>query len=243
MDTLEQERIIRRLPMDARVVDVGGGAAPFPRADWVLDALPFDARGSLLGDNQRAARYSRDTWVQLDLCERTPWPVPDRHFDFAVCSHLLEDVRDPIWICSELSRIARAGYIEVPSRVVEQSVGVEHPSYAGYYHHRWLISARDGRLEFRHKPHLLHSYREAIVARLSPGESIHGDHSVLRFHWSGDLRAVEVLQFNEADVARELRDFAQGARSLPNLTVAAPRPLGERVRRSVYYSRLALGYR
>ena len=144
------------LPDDALVIDVGGGAAACPRADWIIDAISFEEQGGLLKDqDQRSpARFSRDTWVQFDICNHNRWPFEDNQFDFAVCSHLLEDVRDPIWVCSKISRIAKAGYIEVPSRMIEQSKGIEHPSYAGYYHHRWLVSVDEGKLEFRHKPSL-----------------------------------------------------------------------------------------
>ena len=47
------------------------------------------------------------------------WPFPDKTFDFVVCSHLLEDVRDPITVCRELCRVGKAGYIETPSRIRE----------------------------------------------------------------------------------------------------------------------------
>ena len=56
-----------------------------------------------------------------------------------ICSHTLEDLRDPLWVCAELVRVAKAGYVEVPSRAAEQSRGWEHPRIAGLSHHRWLI--------------------------------------------------------------------------------------------------------
>ena len=55
-----------------------------------------------------------------------------------ICSHTLEDVRDPIWVCSEIQRVAKAGYIEVPSRLEEQSYGFQGP-WVGWGHHHWLI--------------------------------------------------------------------------------------------------------
>jgi len=116
---------VEALPGGARVLDVGGWAAPLARADSVLDIMPWETRG-LYGDADPAAeRFDAQTWVQRDICSREPWPFADGAFDFVVCSHTLEDVRDPIWVCCELSRVARAGYVEVPSRLVEQSRGVQ----------------------------------------------------------------------------------------------------------------------
>jgi hypothetical protein len=237
-------RLIATIPPDATVVDVGGGASPFPRADWVIDALPFDARGAGSGDDAHRSvdyppRYARERWVQVDVCDRRPWPFPDKRFDFAVCSHLLEDLRDPIWVCSELRRVARAGYIEIPSRYVEQSKGVENPRHCGYYHHRWLVTAVGNRLDFRHKPHVLHSVDAAVVARLRPGQVINPRHAIVTLEWSGEFEAREVLEFDERAVVRELVDFARPARSVPDLVTRVPMPLLWKLKRNILYSRLA----
>ena len=167
MDIENARRLLKTIPVSAKVVDVGGGAAPFPRADYVIDAMPYEKLGAGSDGNIHEKlgiepRYSEDRWIQTDLCDRRPWPIADKAFDFAICSHLLEDIRDPIWVCSELRRISKAGYIESPSRMVEQSKGVENPRHAGYYHHRWLIkrnaegtgvSAQAARLTFREGCH------------------------------------------------------------------------------------------
>src|SRR5262249_48921913 len=154
--------------------------------------------------------------------DRRSWPFEDKAFDFAICSHLLEDLRDPIWVCSELLRIAKAGYVEVPSRVEEQSLGVEHPRYAGYYHHRWLITLEGTRLDFRHKPHLLHSINDAIVARLRPGTRINPKHAILAFQWQDAFEFREVLEFSDMKVGDELCSFAEKARLISDLTVPVP---------------------
>ncbi len=156
-------RIAASLSPTSRVLDVGGGNATFPAATHILDSLPWEARDNeaakLLGD-AIPIRYSRETWCQRDACDHTPWPWPDKYFDYATCSHFLEDVRDPIWACHELNRVAKAGYIEVPSRGLEQCLGIENPTYCGFLHHRWLISGDQSGangLEFLHKPQSPHT--------------------------------------------------------------------------------------
>jgi hypothetical protein len=247
MQASQIQRLLGEIPDGARVLDVGGGAAPFPRADHVIDALSFEEAGAGSDGSgpgaAGAARFGPDCWTRWDLCERRAWPFADKTFDFAVCSHVLEDVRDPIWICSELSRVAKAGYIETPSRVLEQSRGVENPRYAGYMHHRWLVSLAGECLEFRHKPHVLHAVNDAVVVDLSPGRRIHPRHAVLSVDWSGSVSAREVLEFNEERIVEELCRFARSARELEDLTVSAGMPLGRRLRRHVYFSRLARGVR
>jgi hypothetical protein len=246
MDIDNARRLLKTIPDDAKVIDVGGGAAPFPRADYVIDAMPYEKLGTGSDGNihQRLGiepRYCAERWIQTDLCDRRPWPIADKSFDFAICSHLLEDIRDPIWVCSELRRIAKAGYIESPSRVVEQSKGVENPRHAGYFHHRWLITRSQKGLEFRHKPHVLHSVKNAIVIHLSPSQRVNPKHGIVTLDWSHDFEAEEVLEFDEKKVINELREFADEARRLPNLTVKVPTPMVESIKRRIFYYRLWLG--
>lgn len=243
MDKQCAEQFASELPSDACVIDVGGGMAPFARADWVIDAVDYKQRGRLDASDcgQSPSRYSEATWVRFDICSRQPWPFEDKQFDFATCSHVLEDVRDPIWVCSEMSRIAKAGYIETPSRAVEQSLGIEHPRLAGYYHHRWLVSERDRQLEFRLKPHLLHVTRGAIVARVGFWRAINPAHGLIKHFWRDEISCSEVLEFEEQQVVQELCDYSQQIQRLPDLLVRSRTPWPQRLRRSVYQLKLALG--
>ena len=232
------KRLSESLPADARVLDVGGGARPFPRADWVIDALPYGQRAGLGRLDASQEHFGPDTWVQWDLCARQPWPFDDGYFDYAVCSHLLEDVRDPIWVCSELNRVAKAGYVETPSRILEQSRGAEHPLYAGFYHHRWLVEEDKGVLSFRFKPHSLHSLKGAIVAEIGVWRQIAPQYAYLSMEWEGGFEFREVMEFDEAKVNQEMVDFATKVRALPGLTVPIAKPLTERIKRWVYFQRL-----
>jgi len=150
-----RDRIAGSVGDDDLVLDVGGWAEPFARADWVIDLEPYATRG-LYGDRVAAGaeRFTADTWVVRDICDRERWPFHDGQFAFAICAHTLEDVRDPVWVCAELQRVARAGYVEVPSRLEEQALGVQGP-WVGWSHHRWLIDVEDGGLAFAPKSPLL----------------------------------------------------------------------------------------
>ena len=44
LDT-SRERILRDVADDAVVLDIGGWAKPFPRADWVVDMKDYCSRG------------------------------------------------------------------------------------------------------------------------------------------------------------------------------------------------------
>jgi len=151
------ERILATLSKDALVLDVGGWAAPFNRADWVLDLMPYETRGAMGSYGGGREHFSRRTWVMRDICDHTPWPFKDDQFDFAICVTTLEDIRDPIWVCKELSRVARAGYVEVPTIEAELIYNVEgNGPWLGHEHHRWFVEMSGGELVFMHKPHSIH---------------------------------------------------------------------------------------
>jgi Methyltransferase domain len=200
--------ILDRVPDDALVLDVGGWAIPFPRADWVLDLAPYETRGEWGYDGDPAEeRFNADRWVQRDICERVPWPFADGEFDFAICSHTLEDVRDPVWVCSELQRVAKAGYIEVPSRLEEQAWGVQGP-WVGWGHHHWLIDVDQdaGSIEFIFKHHVIHApgpdhFAAGFHATLTEEEK------VTSLWWEGSFNHRERVLATGEELHGYLREF------------------------------------
>src|SRR4051812_44276603 len=165
---------VSALPEELLVLDVGGWAKPLSRADWVIDLMPYATRG-LYGEKDPAPeRFDASRWVQRDICAREPWPFADDQFDFVICSQTLEDIRDPIFVCSELIRVARRGYIEVPSRLEEQTYGIQGP-WVGWGHHHWLIDVHPEGLDFVFKHHVLHGkqsqrFPAGYCDALAPGE-------------------------------------------------------------------------
>jgi hypothetical protein len=143
------------------VLDVGGWADPWPRADYVLDVFRYETRGICyhgLGKLPRTVtypealpgeRFRRETWITRDICQGK-WPFRDKMFDFVICSHTLEDVSDPFHVCEELCRVAKAGYLETPSRLVEHTRGEQ--GRTGADHHHWMVEMEGRRVSFTPKP-------------------------------------------------------------------------------------------
>jgi hypothetical protein len=180
-------RILAGLDRSQSVLDVGGGASPFARADWVIDLLAYQDRG-LYGAAPEPAneRFSEARWVSRDVCDREPWPFADGQFDFSICSHTLEDLRDPLFVCSELIRVSKAGYIEVPSRLEEQSYGFQGP-WVGWGHHRWLIDVDQDQITFVFKHHVIHGRRsDHFPAGFR--DSLSAEQRVQRLWWDGQFR-------------------------------------------------------
>ena len=198
------ERILRVVPDDALVLDLGGWSAPFNRADWVLDLMGYDARGGAGSHGPPWERFTARTWVQRDACDRAPWPWPDDHFAFAVCVGTLEELRDPVWACQELTRVARAGYVEVSTVVAE----LVHDApgggpWLGREEHRWFCEMAGGELVFTHKTHAIHHDSSLRVLPRWRERMVEED-QVRGLFWDGALPARErFLVGPERDAALE----------------------------------------
>lgn len=147
----DPESVLELIGPGDRVLDVGGASEVFPRADVVIDILPYDERlpGPLA---EIPERFDREHWHVGDICTPEVWRrFGDKEFDFVLCSHTLEDVRDPIAVCEQLIRVGKAGYIETPSRFRECARAGADDIYPGWEHHRWLVDVIDGCLIFTAK--------------------------------------------------------------------------------------------
>jgi hypothetical protein len=200
------------------VLDIGGWAKPFARADWVMDVFPYETRGAYGRDGEGPERFREDTWIQRDICDREPYPFADDELDFVVCSHTLEDVRDPIWVCSETIRIGKAGYIEVPSRLEEQCHGFQGP-WVGWGHHRWLIDVFENRIEFVFKHQVIHGresdhFPDWFHATLTPEERVQ------TLWWEGGFEFGERIFLEPQAVDRYMAEFV--AQHLPPRQRARP---------------------
>jgi SAM-dependent methyltransferase len=209
-----QVRIEAELGPAERVLDIGGWAKPFPRADWVVDLMPYATRGLYAegGVDPARERFTSETWLEGDVCAK-PLPFADDEFDYVVCAHTLEDLRDPIAVCAEIARVGKRGYIEVPSRLDEQAWGVVGP-FAGWSHHRWLIDLVDGdQLQFVHKPHALHALPAAqipheIHAALTP------EQRVIRLFWTDTFGFFERSIFDQSEHDAYLAEAPRAAAEL-----------------------------
>lgn len=204
------------------VLDIGGWACPFNRANYVMDVEPYETRGyyrtiglpaSQGGDRKH---FSRDTWIRRDICNREPYPFPDKSVDFVVCSHTLEDIRDPLWVCSEMVRIGKRGYVEVPSRLAESIRGWESDRIAGLTHHRWLIEIdpEAKALRFLMKHHMIHSHwRFSFPPSFS--RSLSEEQRLSWLFWEGSFARSEVILVGHDPIASELEGYVAQVHPYP----------------------------
>jgi hypothetical protein len=118
------------------IVDVGGGLNPWQHATELVDI--------------RNSSNKESRPVRLVDIDSEPLPYGDKQVDFIYSRHTLEDLHNPLLLCREMNRVAKAGYIETPSPVAEFCRGVDagNPPWRGYLHHRYSIWHENGTLYF-----------------------------------------------------------------------------------------------
>jgi SAM-dependent methyltransferase len=129
---------VRRLhcPVDknALVLEVGSGGNPYFRSNVLVDAYAHTRE-------RHWEPLIADRPTVLGFVENLPFK--DKSFDFVVASHVFEHTAYPEKFLSELQRVAKAGYIEVPDAFMERI----NP----YLDHRLEITVRNNWLVIRKK--------------------------------------------------------------------------------------------
>ena len=178
---LGSERIawsLRRLhcpvKKDDLVLEVGSGGNPYFRSNVLVDAYEETRE-------RHWAPLVSDRPTVLGFVENLPFK--DNSFDFVIASHVLEHSNDPEKFISELQRVAKSGYIEVPDAFMERV----NP----YRDHRLEITVRDDELVIRKKagwqadPELVEIYEDR-VKKILTNETMpqHPFSFHVRYYWT-----------------------------------------------------------
>lgn len=124
---------------EALVLEVGSGASPYFRANVLCDAYEET-------QERFFTPLVHDRPTILAFVEQLPFR--DDAFDFVIASHVLEHSAEPEKFISEIQRVAKAGYIEVPDAFMER---LTH-----YGFHRLEITDRGDELIIRKKKNYIH---------------------------------------------------------------------------------------
>lgn len=154
-----------------RVIDIGGNAIGWsaPIVDMIVDINSEPSEKSMKFDICKISEWDR----LLELVAR------DGLYDYAICTHTLEDVYNPFTALELLPKIARAGIITMPSVITELS-RIESKSYLGFIHHRWIFDKEGNEMLVVPKLSMLETLVEnAITQDLNRDE--------ICYEWEGSI--------------------------------------------------------
>lgn len=206
--------ITRNLPC---VLDIGGINTPLNTATHIADVLSYTKLKAPISKTE-PIRYDESRFAQFDIC-RKPWPYPDKFFDFAYTAQTFEDTRDPIGACEEMMRVAKAGYIEVPSRLREsfhRKSGffwrrlIGRPLRVGFAHHRWLCEQSGNGLIFTMK-HAAIYQRQFMITASDIGRKLTEKEANLGFFWNDHFDVSEQLLIEPYEIEKNFAEFRKQA--------------------------------
>jgi 2-polyprenyl-3-methyl-5-hydroxy-6-metoxy-1,4-benzoquinol methylase len=124
------------------IIDIGGGCQiRSPDTTHVVDLLPL----SYFGNDFNGEFFQGDIDLSYVWNRLFDYVAKNGKFDFAVCSHTLEDINAPHQVVLNLFKIANAGMVAVPSKYIETCKWENmNGPYLGYHHHRWIYTVKNG---------------------------------------------------------------------------------------------------
>lgn len=106
------------IPDNWRVIDVGCGKTPFPRANTIVDNDPKLLDTSIAND----PRFRFADIHDLSM-------FPSKSFDLVYSAHVFEHLRNPLRAAMEVSRIGKMGIVECPHVFNEVLFSFHEPAH------------------------------------------------------------------------------------------------------------------
>ena len=135
--------VCNSIPEGSKVLELGPGNVPLSKATHFCGWLNSEKEKL---SNYKIVDFSKDKF-----------PYENKEFDFIYARHVLEDLDNPFNCMDEMSRIAKAGFIECPSPIAEICREVENWNvdqkikWRGYNHHHNFVWNNGDKLNFLHK--------------------------------------------------------------------------------------------
>jgi SAM-dependent methyltransferase len=166
-------RLYNPIPKDYLVLEVGSGGNPYARSNVLSDAY-------IETQERWFAPLVTDRPAVIAFVENLPFK--DNTFDHVIASHVLEHSKDPERFLSELQRVSKSGYIEVPDAMMERLIT--------YGDHRLEIYKKNDVLYIKKKKNYIEDediyklYHQKFSRLFGKIVSKHPFHFHVRYYWS-----------------------------------------------------------
>jgi len=161
------------------VIDVGGSLG-----GWSSNYVDAVADFNDVNDPENKIKHFKcdithpDSWKEI-----LEYVQENGKFDFCICTHTLEDIMNPAYVSEQIAKIAKEGYVAVPSKYRELSRFEKGSTgYRGYIHHRWIFDIVDN--VFIGYPKINYIDVNAVFDRIA---NMDNDKYDLSFYWKDQI--------------------------------------------------------
>tara|TARA_Y100000361_G_scaffold118134_1_gene109422 strand:- start:11153 stop:12805 length:1653 start_codon:yes stop_codon:yes gene_type:complete len=147
--SMEREHVISYVKLQKqkkpnfKVIDIGGTAEytswSYPIIDYIVDINPPVNNDSNIQFFQMNVNFESQ-WDKL-----FKFVEANGKFDFCIASHIIEDISLPEVLIQNIGKIAKEGFIGVPSKYNELAKHGDN-KYIGSIHHRWIYTIKNSKL-------------------------------------------------------------------------------------------------
>ncbi len=208
--------LIKSVKPSDRVLEIGPGGTPHPRADIFLE---YDFESVTTAEAQRGYAPPLKTSKPVVFYKGDRFPFGDQEFDYVICSHVIEHIQNVAKFVAELNRVGKAGYLEYPT--------IYYDYVYNFPEHRTFVKFKSGRLYWMNKSEspLAHFQSVQDLFYESLRQGYYGLVEDLRayffegFEWEGSIQEVKTCHLNDL-VFEHVTMLPKKATSLPMWIIA-----------------------
>lgn len=168
--TNSPDRTVIKEKISGTTIDIGGAHPAIMQCDAVLD---FNTP------------WYETKWFKGNMNLPDIWQEVFAHvkkngkYDWAICTHTLEDISNPLLVAQCMEKIANKGLVIVPSKYLES--GRLGNFYRGFIHHRWIWNIEDDKLTGYPKINYFEHEKFDALSRYA------GESTELVYFWEGSV--------------------------------------------------------
>ena len=160
-----------------KILDLGCTDVNFwPEANCFADIVDY------------SSEFSKKNLKFIKILPNQKLPFKDKEFDYVILSHVLEHVQNILEFTKEVERIAKAGYIELPTKLADNLViGCDEEDIG----HKWWLEFDDVNhcLKYAKKVDVLQKFLS--VGSIHKFQKFFEDSFILQLHWENTIDLIE----------------------------------------------------
>ncbi|MBD1906678.1 class I SAM-dependent methyltransferase [Funiculus sociatus GB2-A5] len=186
--------LIKSIKPSDRVLEIGPGGNPHPRADILLE-YEFDSPD--MAEAQRGYVYPLKTDKKIIYYKGDRFPFKNKEFDYIICSHVIEHINNVDEFVREINRVGKAGYLEYPTIYYDYIYNFpEHLTFVKYKNGKlfWMNKSQTSISSFQPVHHLFYeTLRQEYFGLINDLKFCFFE----GFEWSGNLDSVKTSNLND----------------------------------------------
>lgn len=171
------------------ILEIGPGSTPFYRSDIFLE-IEYGSRDDFY--RQCGGFSELKTDKKIVYYNGGKFPFKDKEFDYVICSHVLEHVDDVELFLSELTRVAKRGYLEFPTIYYEYVYNFDVHKNILYYSDNKIKWIKKDETPLNYFRKVNHTFLAALKAKQDQLIVPLKEMFIQGFEWHGSISSEKV---------------------------------------------------